>query len=276
MILDYPAFQDGSFCKIRDLQVSILDLGFIHSDATYDVISIRDGEFVDLDSHLNRFAKSCHGWRIPLKYSNADIEAILRVLLVKMPLDIRDCLVWICATRGIPSSGNPRDLPSCEPKFYAYIKPYFGFNSLNTATVCLARQKRNDCIDQTMKNFAWNDLNLAQWEAIDRGYDTALLLDRHYNITEGPGFNVGFISKDGFVYAPRSNRLQGTSMERVRKVCEANGKQFFYADISEFTVRHEIDAMFLTSTAGTVIPVTKFEDMIFKDNEILSWLLSNI
>ena len=276
MILDYPAFHNGSFCKIRDLQVSILDLGFIHSDATYDVISIRNGEFVDLDSHLKRFAKSCYGWRIPLQYSDKDIEAVLRTLFAKMPLDNRDCLVWICATRGIPKSGNPRDLLSCEPNFYAYIKPYFGFNAINEATVCLAKQRRNDCIDQRMKNFAWNDLTIAQWEANDRGYDTALLLDRHHNITEGPGFNVGFISKDGFVYAPRSNCLRGTTMERVRKLCNAEGKQFFYTDISEYTVRVDIAAMFLTSTAGDVIRVTKFENIVFEENETLKWLMKSI
>ncbi len=276
MILDFPAFQNGNFCKVRDLQVSILDLGFIHSDATYDVLAVRDREFVNLNAHLDRFRKSCSGWRIPLKYSSEDIEAILRGLLVKIPLDVKDCLVWIAVTRGIPTSGNPRDLISCEPNFYAYIKPYFGFNKSNTATVCLAIQRRNDCIDQTMKNFAWNDLNIAQWEALDRGYDTAILLNRHGYITEGPGFNVGFISKNGFIYTPRSNCLRGTTMQLVKKLCDENNKHFFYADISPYTIEKDIEAMFLTSTAGDVIPVTKYENRVFEPNEVLKWLQQNI
>ena len=269
---EYPAYYNGTFCQIQDLKVSILDLGLIHSDATYDVLAIKDGEFVNLEEHLERFRKSCYSWRIPLKYSKEDLEAILRVLHVKMPLDIKDCLVWIAVTRGVPKSGNPRDLLSCEPNFYAYIKPYFGFNSFNTATVCLAKQKRNDVYSQRMKNFAWNDLTLAQWEAIDRGYNTAVLTDRHGYLTEGPGFNIGFISKDGFVYAPRSNCLLGTVMETVREKCNTKGVQFFYTDISMHTVIEDMDAMFLTSTAGNVIPVSKFEDIVFDENEILSWL----
>jgi branched-chain amino acid aminotransferase len=276
MILDYPAYQNGVFCKVRDLQVSILDLGFIHSDATYDVLAVKDGKFVNLQAHLDRFVKSCSGWRIPLKYSKEEIKGILNVLLLKMQSHTTDCLVWIAVTRGVPTSGNPRDMMSCEPNFYAYIKPYFGFNASNSATVCLAKQRRNDSVDQTMKNFAWNDLNLAQWEAIDRGYDTAILLNRHDYITEGPGFNVGFISKDNFVYAPRSNCLRGTTMQLVEKLCEENNKQFFYADISDYTVRHDIAAMFLTSTAGNVIRVTKYENIEFEDNEMLSWLMKSI
>lgn len=270
-MLDYPAFHNDKFCTIRDLQVSILDLGFIHSDATYDVLAIKNGEFVNLDAHLTRFKKSCEGWRIPLEYTKEDIEAILRVMYVKVPSHVKDCLVWIAVTRGIPSSGNPRDLASCKPNFYAYIKPYFGFNAENTATVCLARQIRNDAIDQRMKNFAWNDLNLAQWEAIDRGYDTSILMDRDGFITEGPGFNVGFVSKDGFFYAPKQNRLQGTTMDLVKEVCDRNNKPFFYADISR-TALYEMDAMFLTSTAGDVIRVTKFEQTTFDKNESLEWL----
>ena len=191
-------------------------------------------------------------------------------------VDLKDCLVWIAVTRGTPKSGNPRDLLSCDSNFYAYIKPYFGFNKNNSATVCLAKQRRNDSIDQRMKNFAWNDLTLAQWEAIDRGYDTTILLDRHHRITEGPGFNVGFVSKDGFVYAPRSNCLRGTTMELVKDLCNANNKQFFYSDISMVSVRDDMVAMFLTSTAGNVIPVTKFEEITFEENETLKWLQQNI
>jgi branched-chain amino acid aminotransferase len=267
---NYPAWKNGKYCKVKDLTVSVLDFGLIHCDATYDVLAVKNNEIQNLDAHLQRFIRSSQGWRIPVEYSDNDIEIVIQTLVAMAPTD--DLLVWIGVTRGTPTSGNPRDLESCKPNLFIYVKPYYGFNKENTATVCLAKQRRNDCIDQTMKNFAWNDLNLAQWEAIDRGYDTALLLDRHHYITEGPGFNVGFISKDGFVYAPRSNRLQGTSMELVRKLCEENGKQFFYTDISPHTVGEEMDAMFLTSTAGNVITVKCFENKYFDDNEILKWL----
>lgn len=273
-MLDFPAF-NGSFCKVRDLQVSILDLGFIHSDATYDVIAIKDHEFVNLQAHLDRFKKSCEGWRIPLEYTTEDIEAILRTLLVKVPLDVKDCLVWIAVTRGIPTSGNPRDLASCKPNFYAYIKPYFGFNGSNSATVCLAKQRRNDSVNQKMKNFAWNDLTLAQWEAIDRGFDTAILLDRDGYVTEGPGFNVGMIYGNT-VYAPARNRLQGTVMDQVRDECLKKGIQFIYTDLKFSSFMSYADAVFLTSTAGNVITVTKLEDKFFGNNEILTWLKSAI
>jgi branched-chain amino acid aminotransferase len=265
---NYPAWKNGKYCKVQDLTVSVLDLGLIHCDATYDVLAVRNGEIQNLDAHLSRFINSSQGWRIPVEYSDNDIEIVIQTLVAMAPTD--DLLVWIGVTRGIPTSGNPRDLVNCKPNLFIYTKPYYGFNKENTATVCLAKQKRNTAIDQTMKNFAWNDLNLAQWEAIDRGYDTAILLDNNGIITEGPGFNVGVIIGKR-VYAPKNNCLKGTVMELVKSICDENGIWFEYCDIEpDFAV--DADAMFLTSTAGNVITVKCFEGKYFNDNETLKWL----
>ena len=74
MIANFPAFGNDEFCTVKDLNVSILDLGLIHCDATYDVLAIRDGDFIDLDAHLTRFLNSCAGWRIPMQYAKEDID----------------------------------------------------------------------------------------------------------------------------------------------------------------------------------------------------------
>ena len=34
------AFIDGDFCDISEARISILDFGFLHSDATYDVVHV--------------------------------------------------------------------------------------------------------------------------------------------------------------------------------------------------------------------------------------------
>lgn len=269
---NYPAWKNGKYCKVKDLTVSVLDLGLIHCDATYDVLAVRNGEIQNLTAHLSRFINSSIGWRIPVEYSDNDIEIVIQTLVAMAPTD--DLLVWIGLTRGIPTSGNPRDLTSCKSNIFIYTKPYYGFNKENAATVCLAKQIRNTAIDQTMKNFAWNDLNLAQWEAIDRGYDTAILLDNRGFITEGPGFNVGII-RAGEVYAPKHNRLEGTVMKLVEKICLDNNVGFHWSALSVDNF-NEADAMFLTSTAGNVITVKCFEGKYFNDNEILQWLQKSI
>jgi branched-chain amino acid aminotransferase len=271
---NYPAWKNGRYCKLQDLTVSILDLGLIHCDATYDVMKVDiNGEIENYQAHMDRFARSCAGWRLPLPRLD-DLDIVFQTLIAQAPKS--ELLLWVGVTRGVPLSGNPRDLSNCSTNVFAYVKPYYGFNAQNAATVCLSKRIRNDSIDQTMKNFAWSELNLAQWEAIDRGFDTAILLDRKGFLTEGPGFNVGIIANGGMVYAPRSNRLQGTTMDLVKNLCDDNDVYFEYTDIVPEFVDHSATAMFLTSTAGNVIPVKCFDGKYFSEDETLTWLQNNI
>jgi branched-chain amino acid aminotransferase len=270
-MLNYPAWNGSDYCKIKDVTVSILDLGLIHCDATYDVLSVKDGNIINLDKHLQRFQASCEGWRLTCPDLD-DLKALLVNLVKQAPT--KDLLLWVAVTRGIPRSGNPRDLANCDNRLIAYAKPYFGFNAKNTATVCLAKQQRNTAIDQRMKNFSWNDLNLAQWEAIDRGYDTAVLLDENGFLTEGVGFNIAIV-KEGKVYAPKHNRLDGTVMKQVAEFCAEHSVEFHWADISTDKL-YLCDAMFLTSTAGNVIDVSCFDNIYFEENEVVKWLMNSI
>ena len=55
----YPAWHNGKFCCVDDLKISILDLGLIHSDATYDVMAFIDNTGLKIDEHIDRFIASC-------------------------------------------------------------------------------------------------------------------------------------------------------------------------------------------------------------------------
>ncbi len=274
-LLEFPAWKNGEYCTVKDLNISVLDLGLIHCDATYDVLAVRQGIIHNFDSHIERLMQSANGWRLPLLYTKNELKTVIETLVDKSSYD--NLLVWIGLTRGIPTSGNPRDLVNCTANVFVYTKPYFGFNKNNSATVCLAKnvyRTPDDSINQLHKNFAWNDLTKAQWEAIDRGFDTAILATREGLITEGVGFNLGIISQNN-IFAPKLNRLEGTVMNLVRDLCTKNKTEFKYVDMRVDDILNA-DAMFLTSTAGNVIPVTKFENKLFEDNKTLIWLMNNI
>jgi branched-chain amino acid aminotransferase len=266
MIDACPAWKNFKFCTVKDLNVNVLDLGFIHSDATYDVISIRGIPNKKLiDAHINRFIESCNGWRIPLSLTEYELYDLVINLYEKIDTD---CLIWLCATRGTPISGKPRDLQNCSPNLMAYAKPYYGFNETNTATVCLAKtvlRVPDESINQIHKNFAWQDLTKAQWEAIDRGYDTALLMDHRGYLTEGPGFNVAIVIDD-YILTPKHNRLSGITMKFIEEAC--NDKITFLQSRINGNDLIQMKDMFLTSTAGDIISVTKFEDRILEESDI--------
>jgi branched-chain amino acid aminotransferase len=111
-------------------------------------------------------------------------------------------------------------------------------------------------VNQQHKNFVRADTTRAQWEAIDQGYTTALLLSTDDFLSEGPGFNAAIV-KDNTVLAPRTNCLPGISMLLVEEACKKNNIKFVWADIDEETLTH-CDDMFLTTTVGNVVTVTNY------------------
>ena len=262
---NFPAWRNGSYCNISDLSLSILDLGVIHSDATYDVLAVRHGRALGLDAHIDRLIESCRGWRLPMTYTQDELKTVVAKLYHRSELE--SAFVWFAVTRGVPDSGNPRDLVNCKTQVLAYVKPYYGFNAANTATLCLSTIPRtpDTSINQRYKNWAWQDLTQAQWQAIERGFDSAVLLDCYGHLTEGPGFNVAVVVDD-VVHIPRYNVLGGITMATVSKLCEVNSIPYKYCNIDQHRLEAATD-MFITSTAGDIVSVAKFESTVFTPSD---------
>jgi branched-chain amino acid aminotransferase len=270
-VLELPAWQNDRFCTVEEIKLPVVDLGFIHCDSTYDAIATRNGHFVNLHEHLDRFFEGAKKIRIDIALTREQIIDIFGQLYSQSPLD--ESIIFIVVTRGVATKG-PRDLVTPVPNLFMFVRPYAQFANGNTARVCLAKTIRNDSIDQTVKNFAWNDLTMAQLEANDRGYDSSILLSRTGVLTEGPAFNVALI-KDGAIRSPANVRLTGTVMEQVRRYCEAHGISFTYCDISPAEM-FDADAVFLSSTGGNVVTVTEFEGHHYGSNDLLEVLRKNI
>jgi branched-chain amino acid aminotransferase len=253
---NFPAWHNDKFCTVQDLNVSILDLGLIHSDATYDVMAFRNNKGLAVEQHIDRFFDSCQHWRIPVPYTKQYLLDI--VYKIHHKTDIDDSIVWISVTRGVPVN-NARDLESCLPQVMIYAKPYTKFNGTNLVTVCESAtvvRVPDSAIDQQHKNFVWPDLTRAQWEAIDRGYDTALVFGTTGYLSEGPGFNVAVI-KNNQVITPRINRLPGISMQLIEQACQELDIDFAWDYITREQA-NDCDDMFLTTTIGNIVTVTNY------------------
>lgn len=71
------AFVDEKFVPISEAKISLLDWGFLHSDATYDVAHVRGGKFFRLNDHLDRFFSGTEMLRMSIPYTRKELSAIL-------------------------------------------------------------------------------------------------------------------------------------------------------------------------------------------------------
>lgn len=261
--MQYPpgcAFLDGAFCAIEDAKISVLDWGFLRSDATYDVVHVWKGRFFRLDRHLDRFFASVAKLRMTCPYDRDEVAAILAECVRRA--DFEDAYVEMIMTRGVSPtfSRDPRDAIN---RFIAFVIP-FGWilrpeERDRGLSIAIAETQRISplSVDPTVKNYHWLDLVQGMFEAYGRGARTVVLPDGAGNITEGPGFNL-FVVKDGRVATPDSGVLHGiTRLSALELLAEA-GIEAVARPVSLAETK-AADELFATSTAGGIMPVTSLD-----------------
>ncbi len=260
---DGAAYVDGRYVPIGEARLPLLDWGFTRSDVTYDVVHVWKGSFFRLEDHLDRFTRSCERLRLDPGHGR---EALRDVLMRCVRLSgLRDAYVEMICTRGVPKPGS-RDPRLCRNAFYAFAIPFVWIVSPERqeqgAHLIVSEVPRiaPASVDPTVKNFHWGDLTRALFQALDRGGDTAVLVDNDGFVSEGPGFNI-FRVHEGGVTTPHGTVLEGITRKSVRELCEALDIPFALADITPEELR-DADEVFISSTAGGVMPVTRIDDRI--------------
>lgn len=251
------AFVDGEFVPVSEARVPILDWGFLRSDATYDVAHVWRGAFFRLEDHLDRFERSMTKLHMSLPHDREKIRGILAECVRLSGL--REAYVEMICTRGVPPPGS-RDPRECQNNFFAFAVPFVWIADpeqqeagLN-ATISRVQRIQPESVNPRVKNYHWLDLTQGLYEAYGRGGETAILVDREDNVIEGPGFNV-FVVEDGALYTPERGVLEGITRRTVIELAEESGVPLRLGAVSSKAVRGA-DEVFVTSTAGGIMPVT--------------------
>jgi branched-chain amino acid aminotransferase len=254
------AFVDGEFVPMSEAKISVLDWGFLRSDATYDVVHVWHGRFFRLDAHLDRFHRAMQQLRFKVPYSRRAIMRILAECVRRA--ELADAYVEMITTRGQSPTFN-RDPREAENRFIAFAIPFSWIvppaereKGLNLHISPIARIGAQS-VDPTVKNYHWLDLVMGLYGAYDSGADTVVLSDGAGHIVEGPGFNV-FVVKDNRVVTPDRGMLEGITRATAMTLLSERQVSLTARPISALEAT-AADELFITSTAGGVMPVTRVD-----------------
>ncbi|MGH8777957.1 aminotransferase class IV [Paraburkholderia sp.] len=250
------AYVDGKVVPLSEAKISMLDWGFLHSDATYDVMHVWSGRFFRLQDHLDRFEHGMKQLRMKIPYDRSQIESILKECVISAGLD--NAYVEVVCTRGVPPPGS-RDPRQCTNRFYAFVMPFTWIATRQQQErglrmhVSTVHRIAPEAVDPTVKNYHWLDLIRGLFEAYDHGDETTALTDGRGNVVEGPGFNI-FAFVNDVLITPGSGVLEGITRKTTIEIATGMGLNLQQRDlpIGELMQAQEI---FVTSTAGGVMPV---------------------
>jgi len=262
------AYMDGTFMPLKDAKIPITEWGYRRSDVTYDVVGVYYGAFFRLEDHIRRFRASMGKMHLKPEESDERISEILMELVRRTGL--REAYVAMDCLRARPPRGGPlhpsygRSYLICHAMPWVWVftpeQQERGVHAMISSVERIAPES----IDPTAKNFHWGDLTRGIFEAHDEGAETAILLDRHGNVTEGPGFNV-FGVFNGVVTTARSGALEGITRKTVIELCEEMGIRSEVRDIprAEF---ENADEIFFSTTAGGIMPVSRLGKRILSND----------
>ena len=263
------AWIDGEFVPIQEARIPLLDTGFLRSDVTYDTVAVWAGSFFRLDDHLARFKNGIQKLRMTSPVAPDEMRQILFGCVRRAGL--KDAFVQMILSRGVAPKGS-RDPRLYQNRFYAYAIPYVWILPPEKVEAGLHLIVARDvirtpayAIDPTIKNFQWGDLVRGLYEAYDRGGQNVVLCDEAGNVTEGPGFNL-FALHDNVLYTPEAGVLLGitrqTVLDLAREMKVETRVEALKADLL-----YEADEIFISSTAGGVMPVTQLDNRPVGDNK---------
>lgn len=261
---DGIAFVDGTYMPLAKASVPLIDRGFLRSDATYDVVHVWKGAFFRLQDHIERFEASMRAIHMSLPYSAAEIAGILTECVRRSGL--RDAYVQMTCTRGVPPRGT-RDPRLCENRFYAFAQPFVWLANEEQRreglkmVVSAVHRIAPEAVDPRVKNFHWLDLTMGIFEAYERDATVPVLVDGAGNVTEGPGFNV-FAVSNGSLATPDRGVFEGMTRRTVIEIAARHGIDCAVRPVSVEELR-AADEIFITSTAGGVMPVTVLDGRIY-------------
>lgn len=246
---------NGTLSTDGSASLPVLDHAVLYGDGLFDTVVAHQGAIFKLAEHLDRCYRG------------------MRVLRLDLPVP-RDTLVeWIQAatdacrseyvytkwivTRG--SNGTPlMDPRGCRPNVVVLARPYprrdYGEGAGVALKTVAIRRPPSIVADARIKSLNYLNLVLAKLEAQSAGADEALLLDTDGHVCEAPGFNVFAIRGDQLA-TPRSCVLAGVTRAVVLAMAGEHGLSPAVTDLELYDL-YTADEVFLTSTAGGVLPVS--------------------
>jgi branched-chain amino acid aminotransferase len=217
-----------------------------------------------LKEHVKRLFNSGKIYRMDIDYSVEEFsQAIIDTIKAN---DLDECYIRPVIFRGYNKLGvHPLENP-LEYVIAAWSwGKYLGEEALEKGVdVGISSWRR--LAPNTMPNMAkagsnYMNSQLAKMEAMENGYDEAIMLDFQGTVSEGSGENV-FLVYDGVLYTPpiSSSILPGITRDSIMKLAQSMDIEVKQENIPR-EMLYIADEVFLTGTAAEVTPIRSIDQI---------------
>ena len=251
------AYVNGHFLPMESAMVHIEDRGFQFADGVYEVVACFNGNFLDMQPHLERLERSCAAIEIHLPCPLERLAGLVQETWQKNPF--RDAMIYIQVTRGVTSRAHlaPDNLvPTLIITSAELPKPSEAKLLGGTRAITLTDFRWKHC---EIKSIALLASVMGKQEAKRQHADEAFWLDSEGHVLEGCSTNIFAAINGSLVTHPLDHQvLGGITRNMLIRIAHETGIK-----IEERAWRLDevgLTETMLTSTTNAVLPVCYMDD----------------
>lgn len=256
---------NGKFYEKNEAKISVFDHGLLYGDGVFEGIRSYNRLVFKLKEHIDRLFESAKSIMLEIPLSKEQL--IKAVILTLKENNLKDAYIRLVVTRGEGDLGlDPRRCRGRQAVIIiadriALYPEKFYKEGLKIITVPTIRNLP-EALNPQIKSLNYLNNILAKIEAVNAGFDEAIMLDSLGYVAECTGDNI-FIVKHNHLYTPPQcmGTLRGITRDSVLEIARNNR-----IPVHEHVItRHEVyisDECFLTGTAAEIIPVVNVDGRI--------------
>jgi len=253
---------NGKFYDKKDAKISVFDHGLLYGDGVFEGIRSYNKLVFKLKEHIDRLYESAH--TIVLKIPMSKQQMIKAVIDTLKANKLKDAYIRPIVTRGEGDLGlDPRKCVGnstviiIADKIALYPESLYkkGLEIITVPTV----RNLPEALNPQLKSLNYLNNILAKIEAINSGFQEAIMLDHLGYVAECTGDNIFIVRKNQLYTPPQCmGTLRGITRDTVLDIASK-----MKIPVHEHVLtRHEVyisDECFLTGTAAEIIPVVKVD-----------------
>ncbi len=217
-----------------------------------------------LKEHTQRMLNSAHIYMMKIPYSLETLMEAQKEVVRANKLEscyVRPIAFYGSEKMGVSPTGATVHVAIAAWPWGAYLGEEAIEKGIRVKTASFARHHVNVTMARAKFAATYANSILANQEAVEHGYDEALLLDVDGFVAEGAGENI-FIIKNGKIYEPEiASALMGITRDTVITLAGEMG----YQVVSQRLTRDDVyiaDEAFFSGTAAEITPIQSLDGRI--------------
>ncbi|NLY03643.1 MAG: branched-chain amino acid transaminase [Campylobacter sp.] len=262
-------WMDGKIINWNDATVHVLTHSLHYGNAVFEGIrayqTSKGIAIFRLKEHTKRLLNSAKACLINVPYTleelmQAQID-ILKANNFTQTVYLRPLIFLGYGSMGVSHTGSPTQVAMVAWEWGAYMGEEALKNGIKVKISSWAKPAPNSMMGKAKSSANYFNSQMANYEAIEAGYDEALLLDQNGFIAEGSG-ECFFIVRNGVIITPPNDTsLESITQTTVIEIAENLGYKVLRQRITRDEV-YTADEAFFTGTAAEVTPISNVDGRI--------------